>query len=137
MAIHLAAYQARADIGAVIHAHPPAATAFAVARRIPDGRSLAESLALLGPVILVPYARPGTLGLAQQLESSLAQANAFLLANHGALTVAADVETALQRMELLERLAQVQLHAMRLGGAVPLPPEEQAYLRGIGSKSDS
>lgn len=113
--MHLAAYRHRADVGAVVHAHPPAATAFAVAGESLDERVLPEIVLLVGRVPLVPYARPGSRELAERLEPFLADHDAFLLANHGATTVGPTLELAHQRMESLEHAARILLLARLLG----------------------
>lgn len=113
--MHLAAYRHRPDVRAVIHAHPPTATAFAAASRSLNELMLPEIVVWLGPVGLVPYATPGTPELAEQLEPRLAEGDAFLLENHGALTFGRDLRQASQRMELLEQNARVTLALHQLG----------------------
>ena len=130
LGMHLALYAQRPDVTAVVHAHPPAATAFATAGvPLPDS-VLPEVPVLLGPVALVPYGRPGTAALAQQMAPFLPAHDAFLLANHGATTVGTTVEQALLRMESLEQAARILLAARVLGGAHPLPPGEVEALGG-------
>jgi L-fuculose-phosphate aldolase len=128
LALHLAAYEMCSEARAVIHAHPIAATAFAAAEQVPDWRALAESIALLGEVRLVPYAHPGSSDLATSLRASIDGSRVLLLAHHGALTVGASLEQALQRMELLERLCAIHCAAIAIGGLKHLPEEEQRRL---------
>jgi L-fuculose-phosphate aldolase len=128
LALHLAAYRCRPDVRAAVHAHPVAATAFAAAEKIPTWAALAESIATLGPVRLAPFAQPGTSALGDSLEPLISDSDAVLLAHHGALTVGSSLESALQRMELLERLCAVECHAAALGGLVPLP---DSYVRTV------
>jgi L-fuculose-phosphate aldolase len=124
LGMHLALYAQRPDVTAVVHAHPPAATAFATAGvPLPDN-VLPEVPVLLGPVALVPYGRPGTAALAQAMAPFLPGHQAFLLANHGATTVGTTVVQALLRMESLEQAARILLAARVLGGAHRLPPGE-------------
>ena len=85
--MHLRIYRARPDVRAVVHAHPPVATGFAVAGRDFMDAVLPEVILQLGSVPLVPYATPGTPALADAIEPFLAEHDAFLLANHGATTV--------------------------------------------------
>jgi L-fuculose-phosphate aldolase len=115
--MHRAIYRSRSDVRAVVHAHPPAATAFAVAHLPLDGRILAESVVLLGAVPLVPYAMPGTPELANLVATGLGNGHAALLSNHGAVTVGNTLAQAHQRMETLEHVARVALMARLLGGA--------------------
>jgi len=128
-ALHLAAYRRWPETGAVIHAHPPAASAFALARRpLPRGVT-AEAEAELGEVQLLPWAPPGSDALAATLWEAPADGCAFLLSNHGTLTLGAHLEQACRRMELLEHYAATLLLAGRLGEAVPLSASELALLR--------
>jgi L-fuculose-phosphate aldolase len=122
--MHEAIYQRRPDVRAVVHAHPPAATAFAVARIPLDQPILAESVLLLGSVPVVAYAPPSTVELAEAVGEAFAGANAVLLANHGAVAVGETLSRAHQRMETLEHLARVTLLARVLGGAQTLSAAE-------------
>jgi len=122
--MHRAAYQAREDVNGVIHAHPPTATAFAAASMPLDSLQLPEMLVFLGPVALVPYATPGTQQLADALCQYVHNYDAFLLENHGALTVGRTVREAALRMELLEHNAQTTLHLRQLGTPYRLSKEQ-------------
>ncbi len=128
VAVHLRAYQRRADVQAVVHAHPPTATAFAVAGIPLDGASLAELRLGVGPVPLVPYATPGTDGVADAFEPFWANHDAFLMAHHGALTVGRSLTDAHQRMESLEHGARILWAARALGDVPSLPPDALAAL---------
>lgn len=119
--LHCAIYAAREDCQAVVHAHPPVATGFALAgEEIPDNL-LPESAVVLGSVVNVPFGMPGTPEVSEGIEPYLADHKTFLLANHGAVVMGKDVYDALFRMETLERVAAVLMHAAVLGGARPLP----------------
>jgi L-fuculose-phosphate aldolase len=121
MGLHLAVYRARPDVAAVVHAHPPTATGFAVAGVPLDEAFMAEAVVSLGPgVPTVPFAAPGT-EAARALEAYAQGHDAVLLGGHGVLTWGPDVETAYLRMELVEHLARVALVARQLGGVRPLP----------------
>jgi L-fuculose-phosphate aldolase len=113
--MHLAIYRGRRDVGAIVHAHPPFATAFAVAGIPLDRPILAEAVLLLGPVPVVTYAPPSTQELADVVAAAAAGASALLLANHGAVTLAETLEQAVVRMETLEHLARVSFLARMLG----------------------
>jgi L-fuculose-phosphate aldolase len=114
--MHLAIYRARPDVGAVVHAHPVAATGFAVARKAFPGRSLAEVPGVIGPVPLVAYRPPGTAALGAAVAKALNGANVALLASHGAVAVGPTIDVALQRMESLEQAARTVVVARILGG---------------------
>jgi L-fuculose-phosphate aldolase len=127
--LHLAAYRVRPALGAVLHAHPPTATGFAVAGAELPEPFMAEPVVSLGARIpLMPYALPGSDEEAGLLAAALRQADAVLLGGHGALTVGADLETCFLRMELLEQLCRIALVARQLGGARPLPVQDVKVL---------
>jgi len=128
--LHAEIYARRPDVGAVCHAHPVCATAFACARRELPAALLPEALLVLGDAVpLVPYATPGSDDLAAALRSRLADHAALLLANHGVLTVGASLDEAYRRLETVERLAEVALAAEPLGGGVRLTARERAAVR--------
>jgi L-fuculose-phosphate aldolase len=129
--MHRAAYAVRPEVGAVIHAHPPAATAFAAAGAGLDDLQLPEMLVLLGPVALVPYATPGSEQLAQNLRPLLEGHDAFLLENHGALTLGLTARQCALRMDLLEENARVTLMLRQIGKPFVLTPEDRATLMGF------
>ena len=128
IAMHVAVYRRRPDVRAVVHAHPPFATAFAVAHLPLDKPLLAESVLLLGTVPLVPYRAPSTAALADAVGEACAGANAVLLANHGAVAVGETLEAAHRRMETLEHLAHVTLLARMLGEPRPLSAADMTAL---------
>ena len=132
--MHRMAYRERKDIGAVIHAHPPHATAFAAASASLDELMLPEMLVLLGPVALVPYATPGTEQLAEHLKLYLQNHDGFLLENHGALTVGSDLREAALRMELVEHNAQITMLVRQIGKPFVLSPSELDSLMAIRQK---
>jgi len=129
--MHLALYRERPDVEAAVHAHPPAATAFAAAGCVPDPAVMPESMVLLHPVRLVPYGAPSTEELAAQLAPLVAGCDTFLLAHHGALTAGRNVAEALFRMQALERLAEITLTAGPLGGPRRLGEAELESLEEI------
>lgn len=133
LAMHLAIYRVRPDIRAVVHFHPPCATAFAVTgRSLPEG-VLAEAEYLLGQVVLVPYGRPGGDGLAEAVARTISgQTRGMLLANHGAVTIADDPFHAWSLAESLETWARIAWMAESLGSLQHLPEGEAAFLRRAG-----
>lgn len=122
LGLHLAVYAERPDVGAVIHAHPPHATGYAMAHRpLFSPPTSPEPVVSLGPEIpLVPYARPGADAEAALRPFARAH-HAALLANHGVISWGPDLETAFLRMELVEHIARCSLVADQLGGARPIP----------------
>jgi L-fuculose-phosphate aldolase len=129
--MHLALYNQRPDVMAVVHAHPPAATGFAVAGEDFTAPVLPELLVLLGPVPLVPYGQPGTDDLPARIAPFAIGHDAFLLANHGATTVGNSLDQALHRMESLEQGARIILAARQLGRVNELPAESARALREL------
>ena len=127
--MHLRIYQRRADVHAVVHAHPPTATGFGVSGLDFMDDVLPETIFHLGGVPLVPYATPGTPALADALDPFLPAHDAFLLANHGATTVGPSLLLAHQRMESLEHAARILLTARVLGRVNLLDPNDAAVLR--------
>jgi L-fuculose-phosphate aldolase len=128
VSVHLRIYARRSDVRAVVHAHPPTATGFAVAGEGFDGNVLPEVIFLLGPVPLVPYETPGTAALADRFEPFIGAHDAFLMANHGAVTVGPSLLAAHQRMESLEQAARIVLTARLLGRVNVLSPAQVAEL---------
>ena len=132
--LHLRAFLRRPDCQAVVHAHPPVATAFTVAGQdIPDD-VLPESGYVLGPVAHVPFGYPGTDEVPDGLEPFLADHKTFLLSHHGAVTLGRDLWDACDRMETLERVATVLMYAHTLGRVLPMPPHAFDRLLGVALK---
>lgn len=117
MKMHFRCYEEREDVGAVLHAHPPTATGFAVANVPLDEYSMIETVLSLGSVPIAPYGTPSTEEIPEAITPYLRMHDAILLKNHGAVTVGADIYTAYYRMETLEQFAKISLTAHLLGGA--------------------
>jgi L-fuculose-phosphate aldolase len=135
LGMHLFIYRRRPDVGAVVHAHPPFATGFAVARRPLDRPVLPEVIVDLGGIPLARYATPSTREVADSLRPLVRAHNAALLAGHGAVTWGADPEQACRRMEKVEHAAKIIFIARMLGGERVLTPAELRRLRAISEKS--
>lgn len=129
--MHLLCYRKRGDVGGVVHAHPPVATAFAAAGVPLDAPVMPEIVVTVGAVPLVPYATPGTEELALALEPWIECHDAFLLASHGVLALGRDVREALHRMERVEHLARVTLASRLLGGPRSLTDAQVVSLLGV------
>lgn len=141
--LHLVVYERRPDVGCVVHAHPPHATAISASAGNPIERPfIAEALVSLGPRIpRLPYAQPGDAARAA-LAPWCELVDAVLLGNHGAIAWGADPEQAFLRLELVEHLARIAIAAAPLGGVEPLPDAAIAPLlaararAGIGRAAD-
>ncbi len=108
--MHLKVYRENPEVGAVVHAHPPAATAHAVAG-IPLNRAiLTETVMGIGEIPLAPYAMPGTEEVPDSIVPYLHTHNGCLLENHGAITWGRDAMEAWMRMESLEYFALIDLY---------------------------
>ena len=140
MKMHLAVYRIRDDVKAIVHAHPPKATAFAVAGLPLDKLTLPEVVFSLGSVAFSEYGTPSTKQVPEAVVRVIGDAGAVLLANHGALTVGAGVMDAYFRMETLEHFAAITLYARLLGGERELSPKEESELirirREVFGKTD-
>ncbi len=113
--MHIKVYELRADIQAVVHAHPPYATAFALAGIALDKCLLPESILSLGAVPIVPYGTPSTDEIPMKMSEYIPTCDAVLLANHGAVVWADSLLGAYYRMESLEHSATIIHHALALG----------------------
>jgi L-fuculose-phosphate aldolase len=129
--MHLEVYRQRSDVNAVVHAHPPTATGFAVAGIPLDKAVLAEVLTTLGSVPIAEYATPSTQELPEAVRKYIKAHDGMLLANHGALTVGADLFGAYYKMETIEHFAKISLVARTLGRENVLSREGVTRLQGL------
>ena len=120
--LHLRILRHRPDVQAVVHAHPPAATGFAVAGQEIPGNLLPELIFVVGPVPLVPFGMPGTPELGDRIVPYIEDRRhqALLLANHGAVTMGRTLDEAWIRMETLEHAARIITAARAVGNPNPL-----------------
>jgi L-fuculose-phosphate aldolase len=122
--MHIQAYRQREDVGAVVHAHPPFSTGFAVAGIPLDKLILPEAVLNLGAVYIAPYGTPSTQEIPESIRPLIEKSDAVLLANHGALTLGADLASAYFRMETMEHVAHIYHRALQLGNVNSLPREQ-------------
>ncbi len=128
LSLHCAVYRARGDVRAVVHAHPPLATAFGVAGRPLPHPFLPEAVVSLGAEIpTVPLAAPGPAAV-EALKPFARRCDAVLIAGNGVLSWGPDLETAWLRLELVEHLCRIAHAALPLGGPQPLPADMVAAL---------
>jgi len=136
-AMHLAVYRASADARVVVHAHPPTAIAWTLARpgltELPTD-TLPELLLAAGRVPIVPYARPGTEEMGTVLLPFLPSHRLLLLSRHGALAWGESMEEAVNGIERVEHSALILKAAEELGGSTPLPPLELEALRALRTR---
>jgi len=131
MQMHLEVYRQRPDAMAVVHAHPPTATGFAVAGIALDRAVLAEVVTTLGSVPIAEYATPSTKELPEAVRKYVKAHDGMLLANHGALTLGRDLFAAYYKMETIEHFAKISLVARLLGGERLLSRQEVDRLQGL------
>ncbi|MCB9831400.1 MAG: class II aldolase/adducin family protein [Planctomycetes bacterium] len=134
--MHIAAYEERPDIAAIVHAHPPTAVAFTIA-----GVSLAqcvipEVVLTMGTVPTVPYTTPTTKDVPLAVRAVIRHADALMLERHGAVCVGLSPKDAFFKLEKLEHAAHVTWLAQQLGQVQLLPPDEVRRLLALRSKFD-
>lgn len=132
--MHLEAYRLRPDIQAVIHAHPPYATAITIAEIPFPMDIIPEALIALGSVPIAPYAAPGTKDLALSIRPFLRESDSLLLSHHGSLNVGRTLTEALIALERVEHTARTFFIAKELGVIHPIPPEKIPELEEIGRR---
>lgn len=120
--MHLEIYRNRPDVQSIVHVHPPHATAFTVVHQPIPKCVLPEIEVFIGEIPIAPYETPGTQAFADMLKPFLPNHNAFLLTNHGAVTVGRDPFEAYYRMETIDHYCRVLLLAAQLGGWNQIDP---------------
>ena len=130
--MHLEIYHELPEVQAVVHAHPPYTTAFAITGEDLPIDILPEIEIFLGRVPIAPYATPGTKELARTIVPYLHDgANTIILANHGVVACSDDLERAYFQIEMLEHYCQVLLIAKQIGDIRQIPPQKIAELMKI------
>ena len=119
--MHVTLYRRRADVHAVVHAHPPIATALTVAGYDLVTTLLPETVVALGEVPTVPYEMPTTWAFAETVSTAMQHTVAALLANHGSVAVGPSLHAAFNIMETVERAAQIFFLATCMGQVRALP----------------
>ncbi len=132
--MHLRVYRERPDVNAVVHAHPPVATAFTVAGIPLDKYILPEAVLTIGDVPTCEYGTPSTMEIPDSLMPYIQNHDAFLLKNHGALTVGNTLTKAFFTMEEVEFNAKICKYAMELGNVEEIPCEQLEKLMELRKK---
>ena len=132
--MHMRVYQQRPDVFAVVHAHPPVATAFTVANVPLDQYILPEAVLTIGTLPTCEYGTPSTMEIPESLSPYLQNHDAFLLKNHGALTVGNTLTKAFFLMEEVEFNAKICKYARELGGVDEIPCEQLEKLMELRKK---
>lgn len=130
--MHLAVYKNRKDINAIVHAHPPASTAFASTNlKLDEDIILPEAVFSLGKIGYCDYVTPSTLEVALSVEREIKDSEVLLLSNHGALTLGKDVLSAYYKMESLEMVSRIIMYTKILGNPKVLNEEEVEKLTKV------
>ncbi len=132
--MHLRVFRERPDVNAVVHAHPPVATAFTVAGIPLDRYILPEAVLTIGDVPTCAYATPSTMEIPDSLMPYIQEHDAFMLKNHGALTVGNTLTRAFFTMEEVEFNAKIMKYAMELGRIQEIPEEKMYELMDLRVK---
>jgi L-fuculose-phosphate aldolase len=132
--MHLEAYRQRPAVNAVLHAHPPYATALTLVEVPYPVDILPEVLIALGDVPTAPYATPGTPELAASIRELIRTHDSVLLSHHGSLNVGRTLDDTLIALERLEHAARTYCIARTLGPIVPLDAAELGRLRELGAR---
>ena len=132
--MHLRVFRERPDVNAVVHAHPPVATAFTVAGIPLDRYILPEAVLTIGDVPTCDYATPSTMEIPDSLMPYIQEHDAFMLKNHGALTVGNTLTRAFFTMEEVEFNAKIMKHAMELGRIQEISEEKMYELMDLRVK---
>jgi L-fuculose-phosphate aldolase len=135
LAMHLFIYSQRPDIHAVVHAHPPYATGFATARQPLTSCLFPEVIVGLSTIPFAEYATPSTVEVIKSIEPFVRQADAILLANHGAVTCGKDLLDAYFKMEKVEHAAHITFVARMLGGEKYLTKKDVDKLKAVSVES--
>ena len=131
LAMHLAIYSVRPEVGAVVHAHPPCALAHTVLDR-PLAPLMPEVYCELGDIAMVPYTRPGSEAVPRAVASMIGERVALLMSRHGSVTLGRTVLKAYDRLEVLEHAARISMMAQTMAKRDEvrgLDPNELAQLQ--------
>jgi L-fuculose-phosphate aldolase len=112
-------YKKRPDLGAVLHAHPPALVAFSLVRKAPDTSIIPDAKLLCGDISIAAYACPGSAKLGENISLEFEKGiNTVLLENHGVVVGSKDLFSAFMSFETLDYLARLEINAGTLGGRI-------------------
>jgi L-fuculose-phosphate aldolase len=132
--LHLAVYKERPDVRAVIHSHPPHATAFAVAGVDLPTCIHPEAEVFLGPVKTAKYVTPGDTRLGESIKPFIKESNTILLGNHGVVCYGPDLDDAYYKLEIVDAYARILLLTKQLGSIRPLESGEMKELLDLKNR---
>lgn len=128
--IHSEIYKNHANINAIIHAHPPFATAYALSNANLDTRISSEMYKNLGKVVVSKYAAPGSSELASVVSDAAYEGNTIIMKNHGVIVLADNIHKAYYMLELLEQLAKMSFVITLIGNKETIESEKLFLLGG-------
>jgi L-fuculose-phosphate aldolase len=134
--MHLDIYKQRPDINAIIHAHPPFATALTLTGHSLTDPILPEVVMMFGKIPTAPYATPATQESANSIRYLIKDHDAILLDHHGAVTYSASLQDAFHKMEKLEHAAKTILAAKSIGTPKALDENQLSRIKELGHNSD-
>jgi L-fuculose-phosphate aldolase len=126
--LHLAIYKARPDVKAVVHSHPPHATAFAIANVDLPTCIHPEAEVFLGAVKTAKYVTPGDTRLGESILPYVKDSNTILLQNHGTVTFDKDLDGAYYKLEIVDAYSRILILAKQIGNIRPLDANEMKEL---------
>jgi L-fuculose-phosphate aldolase len=132
--LHLAIYNERPDVRAVIHSHPPHATAFAIADIELPTCIHPEAEVFLGPVKTAKYVTPGDTRLGESIKPFIKDSNTILLGNHGVVCYGPDLEDAYYKLEIVDAYARILLLTKSLGSVKPLDADDMKELLALKTR---
>lgn len=126
--MHLSIYKSQKQANAIIHAHPVYATAFAAAHQMINTHITGEAYAVIGNPVFAAYALAGSAELAQSVAMASRSGSVILLQNHGVLAVGSSLLDALEKIEVLENTAKMQIAGLLLKKMNPLSDENRTEI---------
>lgn len=132
--MHLEIFRQRPEVNGVVHAHPTCCVALTSAGFPLKPQVLTEGIVFLGAVPTARFGTPTTQELVDSISGLVQNHDAVLLPYHGALTLGKTLLDAYSRLEVLEQVAQIQVHVEQLGGFKPLPAAEMQKILAIREK---
>lgn len=133
--LHLHIYKLRSDIKGIVHCHAPYSTAFAIARKPIVSKGYTEMIVLYDKIPVAAYGAPSTPEIYKDVKTYIHQTDAFLLANHGLVTVGKTLKDAYLLSESVESIARTLFYAHLLGGEYPLTQPELNQLYEMRKKN--
>lgn len=121
--IHIAAYEERPEMKAVVHAHPPHAVAMTIAGIDMQAPFIPEIVVTIGGIPTADFGTPGTPELAESIRSIVRCSDTVVMTHHGSVTLGANLMDAYKKLDMVEHTSKILWLAHSVGHAKPLSPE--------------